>query len=206
MNPIPSYYDDLDLSFAEARALTEQGASQRKSPAHCPVVATLDAQGRPSQRVMILREADWDKHRLRFHADSRSDKIAELAMHSDASVLFYDPEAKIQLRLSGQARIETESDLAEHGWNSSTLFARRCYLAKVGPGDVSAAPTSGLSPEMEGVQPSEAQVAEGRGNFAILLFDFDQVEWLYLANSGHRRARWNRDTHSGLWTGNWLVP
>jgi hypothetical protein len=206
MNATPDFYDDLEKSFFEARALTERGASQRKSPAHTPVVATLDAKGRPTQRIMILREADWIEYRLRFHTDSRSAKIGELDQCRDASVLFYDPDAKIQLRLSGTADVEVDTELADHGWSRSTLFARRCYLAESAPGEISSVPSSGLPPMFEGIQPSEAQVADGRGNFAILLFRFDQIEWLYLANSGHRRARWSRDPQSGLWTGNWLIP
>jgi pyridoxamine 5'-phosphate oxidase len=200
------FYDDLDLSLAEAARLIAEGAGNRNSPAHCPVVATIDVAGAPTQRVMILREVDWQARLLRFHTDIRTEKARELAANGDTSVLFYDPAAKIQLRLQGSARTEVEGDLAERAWASSTNFARRCYLAEAAPGGEADAPTSGLPKVIEGRQPEESELAPARANFAVLLFTFAEIEWLYLANSGHRRARWRWDSVAGRWDGCWLVP
>lgn len=200
------FYDDLDLSLAEAERLIAEGASNRNSPAHCPVVATIDANARPTQRVMILRELDWQARLLRFHTDIRTEKARELEANSDTSILFYHPHAKIQLRLQGSARTEVESEIAARAWASSTNFARRCYLAEAAPGDKADAPSSGLPKEIEGCQPDESQLLPARANFAVLLFNFDRIEWLYLANSGHRRARWRWDSISRSWDGCWLVP
>jgi pyridoxamine 5'-phosphate oxidase len=203
---IPAYYDNLDLSLAEAFRLLQHGADNRRSPVHTPVVATLDAEERPSQRVMILREIDQQSRRLRFHTDSRSTKIAALTNGSPASVLVYDPAAKIQLRLSGCVWIEQREAAVDAAWESSTLFARRCYMAESGPGELSSVPTSGLPAWIEGKQPEEEQIAPARENFALLWFEFDRVEWLYLANLGHRRAHWRWDTATQSWSGNWLIP
>ncbi len=200
------FYDDLDLSLAEAERLIANGARNRKAPAHSPVVATIDAHGRPTQRVMILREVDWPARLLRFHTDTRAEKTRELAANSATSILIYDAGAKIQLRLQGCARTETESDLAERAWASSTRFARRCYLAETAPGAQAAAPVSGLPKAIEGRQPEESELIPARANFAVLLFNFDRIEWLYLANSGHRRARWCWDGGTQSWQGSWLVP
>jgi hypothetical protein len=59
---------------------------------------------------------------------------------------------------------------------------------------------------IEGKQPEEGQLADYRRNFAALMFQADSIEWLYLANAGHRRARWQWDEAQNLWLGNWLVP
>lgn len=182
--------------------MLQAGASDRKSAAHTPVVATVTAEGAPSQRVMILREVDWDNRRLRFHTDVRSAKVGE-ADGAAASVLIYDPKAKIQLRIGGTCRVEQDGPIADAAWQSSTLFARRCYMAEESPGLVTDAPTSGLPPAIEGRQPSEADIAPARANFAVLIVTYDCIEWLYLANSGHRRARF---TWEEGWQGNWLVP
>jgi pyridoxamine 5'-phosphate oxidase len=108
--------------------------------------------------------------------------------------------------LKGQARIETASETANSAWAASTPFARRCYLAEAAPGTVVGEPTSGLPKAVEGRQPEESELAPARANFAILLFTFAEIEWLYLANSGHRRARWLWDSVAGRWDGCWLVP
>jgi pyridoxamine 5'-phosphate oxidase len=202
----PAYYNDLELSRAEAFGLLETGAANRRSPAHTAVVAILGADGMPSQRVMILRHVDVQGRKLRFHTDSRSTKVASLESGSAASVLVYDPDAKIQLRLSGKAWIETDGAEVDAAWDASTLFARRCYMAEARPGDVSLHPTSGLPSWIMGKQPDDDQIAPARPNFALLLFNFDRLEWLYLANQGHRRASWHWDEAHENWQGNWLIP
>jgi hypothetical protein len=108
------------------------------------------------------------------------------------------------LRLTGAALVATEGAAVEEAWQSSTNFARRCYLAEPPPGSPVAEPTSGLAPEYAGINPSDAQIAPARENFAILLAQVDRMEWLYLLNIGHRRARFEWD--GAAWQGHWLVP
>ena len=202
---LPDYYHDLNAVLPQVQAMLEEGASSRHVAAHAPVVASLDANGGPSQRVMILRECDWANQRLRFHTDTRSNKVAQLDTRDQMSVLIYDKEAKLQLRLTGTGWAEkgTNADLP---WKSSTPFARRCYMAKAAPGSISDAPTSGLPEWIEGKKPEEDQLLDARANFSILMFAFDRIEWLYLANSGHRRAAFSFDHDSAVWSGDWLVP
>lgn len=202
---LPEYYNDLDGSFKAARSTISRGAKDRRSSAHHPVVSTVDTQGQPQQRVMILRAVDWERSELRFHTDMRSTKVEELAANAQTSVLIYDEPGKIQLRLQGTARIGNKDETLE-AWRKSTLFARRCYLADPAPGSASAEPTSGLDPDMEGVIPNEEDVTHGRDNFAIMLVTLHSIEWLYLANAGHRRARFVRNAASGIWQSTWLVP
>lgn len=202
----PEFYDDLSLSFAKAQSLIEPGATERRSEAHCPTVATLDANGLPSQRVMILRHVNWAARKLRFHTDARSTKTLTLSKRNAASVLFYLPEAKIQLRLNGTISMTTTGDEVDQAWNNATLFARRAYMATTAPGTVVEEPVSGLPAFIEGRQPTEQDITPARENFALLHVEFDTVEWLYLANSGHRRARWRWGLDCANWEGRWLIP
>jgi pyridoxamine 5'-phosphate oxidase len=201
-----TFYDDLDLSLAEARDLIEQGATDRRSAAHTPSIATLNRNGLPSQRVMILRHVDWSKRALRFHTDARSAKIEEVRARGEASVLFYLPDAKVQIRLQGVATTLTQGPLLDTAWDTSTPFARRCYMAEEAPGAHSDFPVSGLPDWVEGKQPTLAEVGPAKANFAVFLFEFNSIEWLYLANSGHRRARWGWADEAQSWQGSWLVP
>ena len=79
-------------------------------------------------------------------------------------------------------------------------------MAEAAPGKPVAHPSSGLPDWIEGRQPEEAQLADYRGNFATLLVEIDTIEWLYLANAGHRRARWQWDAAQNAWAGSWLIP
>jgi hypothetical protein len=196
--------DERDTILADAWALLKAGAASRHSAAHHPVVATLTADGLPDQRVMILRAADRAASALRFHTDTRSPKVTQIAAGAPVHVLVYEPAAKTQLRLSGTVRVDTDSPAADAAWAESTTFARRCYMAEAAPGTICDEATSGLPHWIEGQQPSEDQVAPARKNFAILLVTIDRIDWLYLANSGHRRALL---AHSGTaWAGQWVVP
>ena len=93
---LPAYYNDLDASFAEAWNVVAAGVTDRNSPAHTPTVGTVDADGTPQLRIMILRAVSRDLRSLRFHTDARSDKTAQLQDKAAASVLVYDPAAKAQ--------------------------------------------------------------------------------------------------------------
>ncbi len=202
----PAYYDDLGLSFEEAWNLVEAGSTDRNSPAHTPTVGTVDETGAPQLRIMILRDASRDTRTLRFHTDLRSIKAAQVRNNGATSVLFYDMSAKLQIRMSGQTQLLPIGDVADAAWSNSTPFARRCYMAEAAPGLPIAGPSSGLPEWIQGKKPDEAQLADYRPNFATMLVEIQSVEWLYLANAGHRRACWQWQDAQKSWQGTWLVP
>lgn len=180
-----------------------EGAANRRSPVHTLVVASVTTEGSPSQRVMVLREADRASSRLRFHSDARAPKTLQL--HDKAAhILAYEPAAAIQLRIEGMGRVETEGPRVDAVWAEATRFARRCYLAVDAPGRLRQEPGSGLPPEVEGRQPEEDELIPARANFALLLVDVTAIDWLHLANSGHRRCRFERDGDG--WSARWLQP
>ncbi|GMN02756.1 pyridoxamine 5'-phosphate oxidase family protein [Erythrobacter sp. MTPC3] len=177
-----------------------RGAKDRKVPMHSPVVVTSDVDA----RVMVLRDFDRSTWTLRFHTDARAPKAKVIAADPQMAVLLYDKGAKIQIRAKGIGRIEQSGPVADAAWNDATNFARRCYLGD-GPGSASVAPTSGLPDWAEGIQPTDEQIAPARENFAVLLIELQQIDWLYLANSGHQRAQFARGDGSD-WSGNWVTP
>ncbi|MFN3990087.1 MAG: pyridoxamine 5'-phosphate oxidase family protein [Erythrobacter sp.] len=171
----------------------------RKCAMHTPVVVSAPADA----RVMVLRAFDLAEGRLRFHTDVRSPKVAAIAADPRMAVLFYDKSAKIQIRVRGNGRVERDGPVADAAWSKGTNFARRCYLGE-GPGSASQVPTSGLPPEFEGVEPDEEQLIPARENFAVLLIDIREVDWLYLAHKGHLRAQFMRVGEG--WEGRWVTP
>jgi pyridoxamine 5'-phosphate oxidase len=203
---LPAYYDDLKLSLDEAWGLLTSGVTDRHSPAHMPTVGTVDANGVPQLRIMVLRDVSRETRMLRFHTDLRSIKADQISRNSAAGVLVYDPTAKAQIRLSGHAKIIADGTIADTAWSASTPFARRCYMAESAPGTPLTQSSSGLPDWIEGKQPDEKQLADYRPNFAALMIEVDTIEWLYLANVGHRRARWVWNAAQTSWLGNWLVP
>ncbi|MDM7957203.1 pyridoxamine 5'-phosphate oxidase family protein [Blastomonas sp.] len=198
--------DDLDAVLADIWQRLGRAAKDRRAAMHTPVIATITADGIPTQRVMVLRAFDRATATLRFHTDARAAKVDQVGYTGAVSVLAYDPGAKRQFRLTGVARIETATPAADAAWAEATLFAKRCYLADPAPGTVSQSPVSGLPADIEGRKPDdEDEVAAGRDNFALLMVQIDTIEFLHLAHTGHRRARFHQ-TESQIWQGAWLVP
>ena len=194
-------FETLDEVMRDIMQRLVRGAKDRRNDMHTPVVATSDA----DVRVMVLREFDSEAMRLRFHTDSRSPKTHAIGEGAPVGVLLYDKGAKVQIRARGTGRIEHKGPIADAAWAASTNFARRCYLAQNAPGNASEEGVSGLPEWAEGIQPNEEQVAPARENFAVLLIELEQFDWLYLANSGHRRAQFSCDD-GGEWEGRWVTP
>lgn len=176
------------------------GSTRRRSAMHTPVIGTADG----DLRVMVLREFEPATRTLRFHTDVRSPKVTAIMHDPAVTVLFYDPDAKVQIRARGFGRVETSGAVVDSAWGQATPFAKRCYLAETAPSGSSEVPVSGLPDWVEGVTPTEAQVAPGRENFAVLLVQVQAFDWLYLANTGHRRAMFEFSDDGTR--SRWLVP
>jgi len=185
-----------------AWTLLARGAADRRSPVHTPVVGSVGADGAPDARVMVLRKADRATGLLRFHTDVRSPKVAALDGRA-VSVLAYHPGQAVQLRASGMAEVVSAGSEVDSIWAASTPFARRCYMVEAGPGTPLAAPGSGLPTDVEGRKPEETELVPARANFAIVRVRVTGLDWLHLAQSGHRRAVF---AAADGWRGGWVVP
>jgi pyridoxamine 5'-phosphate oxidase len=192
---------ELAAALDTAWRLLGRGGADRRSPMHTPVVASI-ADGVPDARVMVLRHADRATATLRFHTDARSPKCAALD-GGPVSVLAYHPGEAIQLRIGGTARVDRDGPMVDAIWAQSTPFARRCYMVEAAPGTPLPGPGSGLPGWVEGRRPTEAELVPARANFAILLVTITQIDWLHLAQSGHRRARFSV---TNGWQGEWCLP
>ena len=170
-------------------------ATDRNSPMHTPVVATADADA----RIMVLRAFDENDWTLRFHTDARAPKAGMIGEGAPVGVLFYDSQAKVQIRCRGRGWIETGTPRAASAWRESDAFARRCYLGAP-PGEPRAFPSSGLPESIEGKRPTEDQLAPAEANFAVLMVAIESADWYHLSSRGHRRAI----IEGGK--GRWLTP
>jgi len=194
-------FETLDDCLTDCRNRLIRAPRDRKSPMHAPVIVTADVDA----RVMVLRAFDAQGWRLRLHTDCRAPKAGVIAADPRVAVLFYDKAAKVQIRARGTGAIVRAGAEVDAAWTASTRFARRCYLGD-GPGAASDAPTSGLPPEFEGVEPDEAQLVPARENFALLRITLTALDWLYLAHTGHVRAQFTRDGDEAAWVGRWVSP
>jgi pyridoxamine 5'-phosphate oxidase len=197
--PSPAFYNDLAETLAESWRLIARGVADRRSAFHHPVLATRGEAGAPQLRTVILRSCDTPQRLLRFHTDARSAKVREIAGDHRVSLHFYDPGAKIQLRLEGRAALHRDDSLANEAWAASRTFSRQAYGIVPGPGTVIGA---GADFTLPGT--SEAETDPGRAHFTAITVAVQSLEWLYLAAAGHRRARFTWP--DGTMQAQWLAP
>lgn len=192
----------LDSVLADAVDRLATAAKDRRHPMHTPVVGTADG----DMRIMVLREATPDLATLRFHTDLRSPKCALIGNGAAVSVLAYDPDARIQLRMRGEGRIESDGPVADAAWQRATASSRRCYLAETGPSGVLEAAGSAIPDHLLHRAPTIDETFPGRANFAVLLVEVRSLDWLHLTHEGGTRARFTRATAAEPWQQTWLAP
>ena len=170
-----------------------------------PVVATVDADGLPQARTMVLRDTDVDARRLRFFSDSRGLKITNLANRPLAQLVFYDSESLVQLRASGEVSIVDDARTKEI-WQSLSLPARYLYAAEPSPGSQTDEPASGLPIEIFNDDEIASRIVEAHfDNFTIFEVQISRIDWLQLTADGNRAARfeWPGD---GPVRASWRIP
>jgi pyridoxamine 5'-phosphate oxidase len=160
-------------------------------PLRTPVLATGGGDDW-SLRTVVLRAVSVDDRELTAYSDARAAKIRQALRHAVVQWLFYDPAARVQIRLWGRCRIHHRDPLADAVWETVPEVNRVNYRSPHAPGE----PLTDPSAESPG--------ASGGENFAVLLTTVDEMDWLELGTPRHRRMRlrWA----DGEWTGQWIQP
>ena len=152
-----------------------------------PVLATTGQEGQPDARTVVLREADASTARLRIYTDGRSAKVSHLSYRPDAVLVFWSKRLNWQLRARVSISAHAAGPLVESVWaRVSQSAAAGDYLSHSAPGSVLSAATPTAAQQNHHLVVLDAQVHE--------------IDWLELAQGGHRRARLHADT----W--DWLTP
>ncbi len=199
----PDYYDSLEGSCEYAWRLMARGVADRRHGFHHPALATIGLNGAPKIRTVILRAASVASRELTFHTDYRSEKIRELTQDPRISVHLYDEASKLQLRLEGRATLHEGDAVARSRWEASRPMSRVCYTVSQGPGTrIDTGDAYSLDKPATSAEAPDDHYFE---NFAAIVIKVWQMDWLYLANAGHRRAKflWLEDGSREM---GWLVP
>jgi 3-hydroxyisobutyrate dehydrogenase len=199
----PDYYNSLEKTYHKICSLLEDGLANRNDTFHIPVLICGENK-KYDGRIVVLRGVDLENKVLRFHSDIRSNKIKILKSNPSANFLFYNKIEKIQLRISGQVKINYKNNITKNSWGKTAHMSRQCYLGVKVPGSDSLIPTSGLSEDINNSNYSIEESEVGYNNFCVVETFIKTIEWLYLASKGHRRAKFT-------FKGNqiekkWLIP
>jgi len=199
----PTYYEDFTEIQNKIWSMLDNAVKDRSSPFRIPVFICGN-QDDFDGRIVVLRKSDQSNNRIQYHSDIRSGKIAKLRNNKSASMLFYDKEEKIQVRLKVECTVNHENEITKESWLNTGHMSRKCYLVDNNPGTESPFPTSGLKPELDSFEFTMEQSEEGYKNFTVIQCKIKSIEWLYLAAKGHRRAKFEYSINGSK--KRWLVP
>ena len=197
----PAYYEDLTEIKNKYWSMLDDAVTNRASPFRIPVFMCAH-QDEIDGRIVVLRKSDRENNLLQFHTDLRSIKVKALKKNNKGSLLFYDKEEKIQLRIKVDCEINNQNLITEESWKKTQHVSRRCYLTDSPPGTKSENPTSGMISKLEDFDYSMEQSEEGYKNFTVIKCKIKSIEWLYLAAKGHRRVNFDIENNKE----SWLVP
>ena len=199
----PDYYNNLDKVYSKIWNLLNSGLLNRNAPFHIPIF--ICGKGKNFDgRIVVLRGINRKNKKIWFHTDIRSKKIKILKSNPLASLLFYDKNEKIQLKISGKTKINYQNEITKKSWEKTAHMSRQCYLGKEMPGKIALIPSSGLSQDIDNFEYSIKESEIGYKNFCLVETFITSIEWLYLAAKGHRRALFV--LKNDLVEKKWIIP
>ena len=118
MDPIP-----FEQPFAEFKAWLDEAWKSEVNDAHAMTLATTSADGRPSARIVLLKEVD--PHGFVFYTNTESRKGDELGANPRAALLFHWKSLLRQVRVEGTVERVTDAE-------ADAYYATRPRLSQVG--------------------------------------------------------------------------
>ncbi|ORE95308.1 pyridoxamine 5'-phosphate oxidase-like FMN-binding protein [Stappia sp. 22II-S9-Z10] len=190
----PADARSLDAVEAAAWAMLEEGARSRHAAFHRMSLGSLGPGGFPEVRTVILRDADRAARAVRFNTDRRSPKVAAFKADPRCSLLLYDDEAKVQVRLKGRVQLHYGDPLAARLWSEMRAFSKSCYGQPVAPSAALGRPDGVGAEDTEESGAGAALSApplddrQSFANFLPVTVHIASIDWLFLCAGGHRRA------------------
>jgi pyridoxamine 5'-phosphate oxidase len=131
--------DVPDNPFELFTAWMKQAVDEGTPEVQAMTLATCNAEGKPSARIVYLRE--FENHSFYFYGNYESRKGKELKENPRAALLFFWPQLERQIRLEGKVEVAPavmadgyfnnrpyESKLGAWASRQSSLLENRCKL------------------------------------------------------------------------------
>lgn len=192
------------LILENIKKLLNLGVKNRYHAFHTPVFSNINEKNYSNSRIVVLRNFDKLNMILSFHTDYRSPKLKELKNNNKSIFVFYDSKLKIQLRIKTLSKINNQNNITKISWLNTSPMSRKCYLTRKAPSSVSQVPEDGIPGCLISKEPSKKDSEKGYKNFAVIENKIEEIDWLYLASTGHRRLKIYYKNNSTSF--NWLIP
>ena len=199
------FYNDLSGVLERSWLLLEQSIEDPTSPVRTPVLISVSADGLAQGRTVVLRAFNRQQRQLKIYTDVRSEKVAQLRTQPVCTLVAYQPNPMIQLRLKTNAVVNHNNEITRESWAVMPGPNRCNYLTDPNPGSISVKATDGRPVINAESVPTNDENEIAYSHFSVIVFAINELEWLYLPRRGHRRAQfiWDR---TNLLQSNWLIP
>ena len=157
----------------------ELAVKEAKHNYHLFALSTIDANS-PDVRTVVLRNVNKNTYSISFHTDIRSPKFKQITKNPNVSVLFYDVQARTQIRMVGTASICGDEDMLKSLWGKLSKESKDCYMGEVPP----SGPLHGRT-TINKIK--ETNPDDGYNNFARVAIHVSKMDVLLLHHLGHRR-------------------
>ncbi len=181
--------DNLHSSFRRA-------SSESNHPFRFFTVSTVSTEDQiPEIRMVVLRRftADWT---LRFFTDYRSSKVVQVRHNPSASLLFWEDEKKVQVRIQATAQVHHANSITDEEWKTVESESRVSYTTKHAPG-------------VEIPHPKEGHILADKHSdkhFSVIDLNPFSIKVLQLKRDGHLALQFTRKSAEDDWSGSWIVP
>ena len=169
-----SQWNQLELAVKEA-----------KHNYHLFTLSTIDRDS-SDIRTVVLRNVNKKDHSISFHTDIRSPKFKQITKNPNVSVLFYDVQARTQIRMVGTASICGDEDMLKSLWERLSKESKECYMGEI-------APSGPLHGRATINKIKETNPDDGYNNFARVTIHVSKMDVLLLHHLGHRRIEFKLD-------------
>jgi len=193
----------LERIFSEIWQSLSDATHAPSHPMRNVALASVDAHGAPHLRLLILRAVVTAAFRLQLHTDLRSAKWRQISSCAQVSLLTYDPEKRVQIRLSGQAELIGPDRKEQRAiWDGLPDWTRTTYCGGP-PGHRAAPPTTSRRAEQA---PDRDQTEHGRSVFGVLDISVTHIDWYTHPRGAIARAEFDCDPKTLNVSGRWLTP
>ena len=169
-----SQWNQLELAVKEA-----------KHNYHLFALSTIDRDS-SDIRTVVLRSVNKKDHSISFHTDIRSPKFKQITKNPNVSVLFYDVQARTQIRMVGTASICGDEDMLKSLWERLSKESKECYMGEI-------APSGPLHGRTTINKIKETNPDDGYNNFTRVTIHVSKMDVLLLHHLGHRRIEFKLD-------------
>jgi len=178
------------------RALAD--AIEQRSAFTMLQLATIGEDGAPKVRTIVLRGVVELGRSVTFITDLRSPKIREIRADPRVSLLGFDADAGLQLRMEGHAEIIEGEAERRSAWDNLRPHTHILFRTPLAPGTVM------KSARTIGAQGDPGSTGVPHPHFGLVRVVLEKLDWLDLSTEPHSRCAFRHEENK--WIGTRIAP